>query len=70
MGPLLLIQGGEDPVVSAAAVDDYVAKLKAAGAPDVTYLRIDKGNHGVAYEHYMEPAMKAITEFFARVLKP
>jgi len=70
MPPILLIQGTEDNIVPVAQVDDYVAKLKAAGAPDVTYLRIDGGNHGVAYEHFLDRTTAAITQFFARTLKP
>jgi acetyl esterase/lipase len=68
MIPLLLIQGTDDNIVSVESVDDYVAALEAAGAPDVTYLRVDGANHGVAYEHYLERSMAAIAEFFGRTL--
>ncbi len=70
MPPILLIHGTEDNIVPVAQVDDYVEKLEAAGAPDVTYVRIEGGNHGVAYEHFMDRATAAITKFFARTLKP
>lgn len=69
MPPILLIHGVEDKIVPVAQVDDYVKKLKAAGAPDVTYVRIEGGNHGVAYEHFMDRTTAAITKFFARTLK-
>lgn len=70
MPPLLLIQGTEDTIVPVASVDEYVERLQEAGAPDVTYLRIDGGNHGVAYEHFLDRSMEAITRFFQRTLQP
>ena len=68
--PLLLIHGTADPIVPVAGVDDYVEKVKAAGSTDVTYLRIEGGDHDVAYDDSMEPSMNAITQFFERTLKP
>jgi dipeptidyl aminopeptidase/acylaminoacyl peptidase len=69
MIPVLLIAGTDDRVVTIATVDDYVEKLRAAGAPDVNYLRVDGANHGVAYEFFMERSMDALSEFFARTLR-
>jgi acetyl esterase/lipase len=68
--PLLLIQGTADPIVRVGLVDEYVEKLKAAGATDVTYLRIEDGDHDVAYDDSMEPSLAAMSEFFERTLKP
>lgn len=70
MPPLLLIHGTADPVVPIGPVDEYVEALTAAGAPDVTYVRIDGGDHDVAYDDSMERSMNAITEFFQRTLQP
>jgi acetyl esterase/lipase len=68
MIPVLVIAGTDDRIVTIDTVDDYVEKLKAAGAPDVNYLRVEGANHGVAYEFFMERSMAAISEFFARTL--
>jgi acetyl esterase/lipase len=69
MVPILIVAGTADPVVTIGSVDGYVEQLKAAGAPDVTYLRIEGADHGVAYEHFMERSMAAINDFFARTLR-
>jgi acetyl esterase/lipase len=69
MIPILIIAGTADRVVTIESVDEYVEKLKAAGASDVTYLRVEGADHGVAYEHYMERSMSAINDFFARTLR-
>jgi acetyl esterase/lipase len=66
--PILLIQGTEDTVVPVASNDEFVEKLKAAGAKDVTYVRIEGGNHGVAYEFFLDRTQKAMDEFFDRTL--
>ena len=70
MPPLLLIHGTADPIVPIGPIDEYVAALEAAGAPDVSYVRIDGGDHDVAYDDSMERSMNAITEFFERTLQP
>lgn len=67
--PLLLIQGTADPIVPVGPADEYVARLQAAGAMDVTYLRIEGGDHDVAYDDSMERSMTAVTQFFERTLK-
>jgi len=66
--PLLLIHGTSDEVVPIGPVDAFVESLKAAGAPDVTYIRVDDANHGVAFEHYMMRSKTALYEFFGRTL--
>lgn len=68
MPPLLLIHGTADPIVPIGPVDEYVEALQDAGAPDVTYIRIDDGDHDVAYDDSMERSMDAIEEFFERTL--
>ncbi len=65
--PMLLIQGGEDRIVRAELTEDFVGKMKAAGA-DIEYLRIDGGGHGVAYDEALEITAPAIEEFFAKHL--
>ncbi len=67
--PLLLIHGTDDRIVSVETADTFVEKLKEAGAPDVTYIRIDGGNHGVAYEHNRDSSEAAMDKFFERTLK-
>jgi len=42
--------------------------MKAAGAKDIRYERIDNGDHGVAYEHYLERSFNAINRFLGDVL--
>ncbi|KAA5545871.1 alpha/beta fold hydrolase [Roseiconus nitratireducens] len=67
--PLFLIQGSEDRIVRAALTDDFVEKMKAAGA-DIKYLRVDGAQHGLAYNERLELTDPAIEEFFAKHLKP
>jgi acetyl esterase/lipase len=67
--PILLIQGTADRIVPVATTDDFVAKLKQVGAKDVTYVRIEGGNHGVAYDSYLDRSTAALDEFFERTLK-
>ncbi|MFT2009258.1 alpha/beta fold hydrolase [Pontibacter sp. 13R65] len=67
--PMFLIQGADDPVVRTELTDDFVQKMRAAGAT-IEYLKIDGVGHGVAYAdklHITDPAME---EFFAKYLKP
>jgi len=67
--PLLLIHGTEDEIVSVESVDLFVEQMKEAGAEDVTYVRIDGGNHGTAYDHHVGQSVRAMDDFFARTLK-
>jgi acetyl esterase/lipase len=69
MPPLLLIHGTADPIVPVGPVDDYVAKMQAAGA-DVTYLKIENGDHDVAYDDSVERSLTAMAQFFTRTLQP
>jgi dipeptidyl aminopeptidase/acylaminoacyl peptidase len=66
--PLFLIQGIQDRIVRPELTDDFVEKMKAAGA-DIKYMRID-GEHGVAYAEQLDVTDPAIEEFFAGHLKP
>jgi acetyl esterase/lipase len=66
--PILLISGTADNIVPVATNDEFVEKLKAAGATDVTYVRIDGGNHGVAYEFFLDRTQSAMDQFFERTL--
>jgi len=67
--PMLLIQGIEDPIVKVNLVDDFVDKLKAAGAPDLSYIRIEGGDHDVAYSDSLKITKSAMDEFFEKHLK-
>jgi acetyl esterase/lipase len=67
--PLLLIHGTADTVVKVEGVDSFVEKLKVDGAKDVTYVRLEGGNHGVAYEFFLDRTQKAMDEFFDRTLR-
>lgn len=66
--PILLIHGTADEIVPVATADDFVERLKQAGAQDVTYVRIDGGNHGVAYDNYLDRSTAAMRQFFERTL--
>ncbi len=67
--PMLLIQGGDDPVVRPVLTDDFVQKMKSAGA-NIEYLKVDKVGHGVAYLDKLEITDPAVEQFFAKYLKP
>jgi acetyl esterase/lipase len=67
--PILLMHGTQDNIVPVASVDDFVEKLKSAGAGDVTYIRVDGGNHGVVYEQYLDRTISALDTFFERTLR-
>ena len=67
--PMLLIQGGDDRIVRPELTDDFVEKMKAAGA-DIEYLRIDGVGHDVAYSDKLDITDPAMESFFARHLKP
>ncbi|TWT85409.1 Arabinogalactan endo-1,4-beta-galactosidase precursor [Posidoniimonas polymericola] len=67
--PLLLIQGSDDRIVRASLTDDFVEKMRAAGA-EIEYLRIEGGRHGVAYGESLETTAPAIEQFFAKHLRP
>jgi acetyl esterase/lipase len=67
--PMLLIHGVEDTTVRIDTTDAFVEKCKAAGVPDLTYLRVEGASHGVAYEHAMDRSMRAMNEFLERTLQ-
>lgn len=67
--PMLLIQGIEDPIVKVNLVDDFVEKMKAAGAPDLSYIRIEGGDHDVAYSDSLKITKPAMDKFFEKHLK-
>jgi acetyl esterase/lipase len=66
--PILLIQGSADPIVNPQTTDDFVAKMKQAGAKDIRYERIEGAEHDVAYNNYLDRTSKAIDTFFEDVL--
>jgi acetyl esterase/lipase len=67
--PMLLIQGIVDPIVRVELVDDFVEKMKATGAPDLSYIKIEGGDHDVAYSDSLRITKPAMDEFFERTLK-
>lgn len=66
--PMLLIQGIKDPIVKVELVDDFVAKMKAAGARDLEYIRIEGGDHDVAYSDSLTITKPAMDNFFRKYL--
>ena len=42
MPPILLIQGGSDPIVRPETVDNFVEKMKNSGHSDLEYIRMDE----------------------------
>lgn len=66
--PLFLIQGTEDTIVRPELTDDFVEKMKAAGA-DIKYMKLE-GGHGVAYAEQLDVTEPALEEFFAKHLMP
>ena len=67
--PMLLVQGGADRIVRAELTEDFVKKMKKAGA-DLEYLKIENGRHDVAYASALNVTDPAIEKFFAKHLKP
>ena len=65
--PLLVLQGGEDPVVKPHLTEDWVVKMQKAGA-QVDYVKVH-GDHGVAFDKQLEFTRPAMDAFFARHLK-
>jgi enterochelin esterase-like enzyme/dienelactone hydrolase len=67
--PMFLIQGGADRIVRAELTEDFLEKMKAESA-DIEYLKIEGGQHGVAYAEALDVTDPAIEKFFAKHLKP
>lgn len=67
--PIFLVQGSADRIVRAELTEDFLAKMKAEGA-DIEYLKIEGGEHGVAYAEALDVTDPAIEKFFAKHLKP
>lgn len=67
--PTFIIHGTKDEIVPVEPVDVFVDSLKMAGAKDLNYLRVEGGNHGVAYEFNLDVTRPAMDAFFKRTLK-
>lgn len=67
--PLFLIQGGADRIVRPELTEDFVSKMKAAGA-NIEYLKLEGSGHGAAYDDKLEITEPALEAFFAKYLKP
>lgn len=65
--PFLVLQGSEDPIVKPNLTDDWVTKMRQAGA-SVDYVKVP-GQHGVAFDQQLEVTRPAMAAFFARYLK-
>ncbi len=65
--PILVMQGGEDPIVKAQLTEDWVTKMQRAGA-QVDYVKVH-GQHGVAFDQQLEFTRPALDAFFARHLQ-
>ncbi|MDT0689066.1 alpha/beta hydrolase [Salegentibacter sp. F188] len=66
--PILIIQGTDDKIVRAELTEDFVEKMKAAGA-NIEYMEVE-GGHGVAYAEKLEVTDPVIEEFLAKYLHP
>lgn len=66
--PILVLQGDEDPIVKPYLTEDWVEKMKSAGA-DVEYLKV-KGDHSIAFDRALDITRPAMDSFFAKLLKP
>jgi acetyl esterase/lipase len=67
--PMLLIQGGADPIVKPETVDNFVLRMKQAGKTDIEYIRMDELGHDVSYSTGLNVTGPAIEKFFERTLK-
>ena len=65
--PVLVLQGDIDPIVKPRLTEDWVEKMRRAGA-DVEYVKAH-GDHGVAYDKQLEVTRPAMDQFFARHLR-
>lgn len=63
--PILLIQGTADRIVRKEVTDRFVEKMKAVGAKDIRYEILEGGDHGVAYDSFLDRSTNAMTRFFA-----
>ncbi len=66
--PMLLIQGGSDPIVKAVTVDNFVEKMKQAGHTELEYIRLEELGHDVSYSTGLNITAPAMEKFFARTL--
>lgn len=65
--PILVLQGGEDPVVKPQLTEDWVTKMQRTGA-SVDYVKVH-GQHGVAFDQQLEFTRPAMDAFYALHLK-
>ncbi|MCR4602866.1 MAG: alpha/beta hydrolase [Prevotella sp.] len=65
--PILVLQGGEDPIVRPNLTEDWVTKMQKAGS-SVDFVKVH-GNHGVAFDQQLEFTRPAMDAFYARHLK-
>jgi hypothetical protein len=65
----LAMPANDDPVVKSGLTDDFVEKMRAAGA-HIEYLKVDGVGHGVVYMDKLDITDPAMEKFFAKYLKP
>lgn len=66
--PMLLIQGGADPIVKPGTVDSFVEKMRQAGHTEIEYIRLEDMDHDVAYSDGLNITAPAMEEFFKKTL--
>jgi len=69
VAPMLVIQGRNDPRVVAAESEDLVRELQATGKDIDLLVFEDEGHDVLKYENRVT-CYNAITDFFAKHLKP
>ncbi len=62
--PMLLIQGTADRIVRKEVTDRFVEKARSVGVKDLRYEVMEGGEHGVAYDSFLDRSTAAITRFF------
>jgi acetyl esterase/lipase len=67
--PLYFIHGTEDTKAPVRFLDEFVKKLREAGAKDITYKRYADGTGHGAYVKHIEEARPAREAFLARTLR-
>lgn len=62
--PILLIQGTADRIVRKEVTDRFVERAKSVGVKDIRYEVLEGGDHGVAYDSFLDRSTNAMTRFF------
>ena len=65
--PFLILQGDADPIVKPELTEDWVNKMREAGA-GIEYLKVE-GDHSIAFDRRLEVTRPAMDAFFSKQLK-